>query len=253
LVGEASYEEMLLRVASQPCAAGDPSRTAEVVASERTRHPLSFLVTRIIQDGEGSIVWRATTDAQHDEAARFRHEALNIGLNGVLVAEALEGAASRFGLPDHDQLTAAFSTPLIPVEDAKVIAEAVELHHAARYTAAAHLLVPRLERIVRRTLRTVGQVVTDLPTGPRNRGGVKALGTLLNAAQGRLPEDLRVHLIALLTEPLAANLRNRIAHGLIDEVGREESAALIDAAARLRLLRTAPVGAPHDGLQLPDA
>jgi hypothetical protein len=239
LVGDASYEDALLRIASQPCAAGDPARTAEAVAAERTRHPLSFLVTRIVQDSEGSIVWRAMNDAQHDEAARYRHEAMAIGINGVLVSEALEGAASKFGLPDMDQLRATFTTPLIPAEDASLIAEALHLHHGGRYTAAAHLLGPRLERILRRTLRTVGHVVTDLPSGPRGRGGVKSLGTLLNAAQGRLPEDLRIHLIALLTEPLSANLRNRIAHGLVDEVGREESAALIDAAARLRLLRLA--------------
>jgi hypothetical protein len=156
----------------------------------------------------------------------------------------LEGAVSKFGLPDIDQLRATFTTPLIPAEDASLIAEALHLHHGGRYTAAAHLLVPRLERIIRRTLRTVGQVVTDLPSGPRSRGGVKSLGTMLNAAHGRLPEDLRVHLIALLTEPLSANLRNRIAHGLVDEVGREESAALIDAAARLRLVRPVPAATP---------
>lgn len=240
LVGEASYEEALVRIASQPVAAGDPDRTAGAVAAERTRHPLSFLATRIIQDSEGSIVWRATTDAQHDEAARYRHEAMGIGISGVLIAEALEGAASKFGLPEIEHLRTMFTTPFIPEEDASLIAEALHLHHASRYTAAAHLLVPRLERIIRRTLRMVGQVVTDFPTGPRGRGGVKSLGTLLNAAQGRLPEDLRVHLIALLTEPLSANLRNRIAHGLVAEVGREESAALIDVAARLRQLRAVP-------------
>lgn len=48
------------------------------------RTQMSFLVTRIVQDSEGSIVWRATNDAQHDEAARYRHEAMAIGINGVI-------------------------------------------------------------------------------------------------------------------------------------------------------------------------
>lgn len=247
LVGESSYEDCLARVGSHPCAAGDPQRTAVAIAGERARHPLSFLVTRIVQDNEGSVVWHATSDEQHDEAARHRHDAMAIGLSGVFVAEALDGAAERFGLPSIDALSEIFVTPLIPDEDARLIAESIHLHHGQRHAAAAHLLVPRLERIIRRTLRAVGQVVTDFPRGNR-RGGVKTLGTLLAGAEGRFPEDLRLHLTALLTEPLSANLRNRISHGLIAEIGRSESAVLVDAAARLRLLRVGvPESAPATG------
>ena len=239
LVGETSYEECLARIGSQPAAAGDQERTAAAVANERSGHPLSFLVTRVIQDVEGNVIWQASSDAEHDVAARYRQEALAISISGVFVGEALELAAQRFGLPSIEELTVAFMTPLIPEEDARLISEAIHLHHEQRYAAAAHLLVPRIERVVRRLLRELGQVVTDFPSANR-RGGVKGLGTLLAGAGGLLPEALRVHLIALLTEPLSANLRNRIAHGLVGDTGMGESAVLIDAVARLRLLRLSP-------------
>jgi hypothetical protein len=68
-------------------------------------------------------------------------------------------------------------------------------------------------------------------------GGVRSLGEILGALEGRLPTaGWRAHLQNLLSDPLGLNLRNVIAHGLRGEIGREDAALLIHAACFLRLL-----------------
>lgn len=65
---------------------------------------------------------------------------------------------------------------------------------------------------------------------------MKGLGELLSLLSGALPEPTRRYLKVLLVEVTGLNLRNRIGHGLDDEVARREAALLIQCACHLRLL-----------------
>jgi len=103
-----------------------------------------------------------------------------------------------------------------------------------------HLLLPRLEAILRGMARSLGLVIYREPRG-RDRGGVRTLGVLLSELIDFVDESWRRHLANLLTDELGYNLRNLVLHGLVPRVERVEAALLINAACYLRLLRAQPL------------
>ena len=84
------------------------------------------------------------------------------------------------------------------------------------FAIALHLLTPQIEACLRWNLRRRGHVTTRL-----NRDGFQEemdLNQLLagDAARDLLGDDLRFALQALLTSRFGFNLRNKLAHGLLD-------------------------------------
>jgi hypothetical protein len=84
------------------------------------------------------------------------------------------------------------------------------------FAVALHLLTPQIEAALRWNLRRRGHVTTRL-----NRDGFQEemdLNQLLSgdAARDLLGDDLRFALQALLTSRFGFNLRNKLAHGLLD-------------------------------------
>lgn len=73
---------------------------------------------------------------------------------------------------------------------------------------------------------------------PGDYGGVITLGAVLSKLRELDPnQEWLDYLQALLCEPLALNLRNGIAHGLIPRVGAVSAALLLHAACYLALLQ----------------
>ena len=77
-----------------------------------------------------------------------------------------------------------------------------------------------------------------LPTG-----GVHALRPLLDELGARLPPAMTRYPIAVLVDTYALNLRNRLAHGLVDELDEALYVVLFHAACVLAAVSEA-VGAP---------
>lgn len=115
------------------------------------------------------------------------------------------------------------------------IGKALEHFDTGDYDSAASVLAPRLERIVRGIATAIGLTVTRSPDRGGRPGGVKGLGQILSLLKPALPEESYRYLGALLSEATSLNLRNRIGHGLADEVSRYEAALLIHAVCHLRL------------------
>jgi hypothetical protein len=83
---------------------------------------------------------------------------------------------------------------------------------------AAHLLVPQVEHALRKIAGDIGLPVTK--AHPRMKGVSVAInmGDILSAAEilAALGENLTLHFQALYSDPRGLNLRNRMAHGLMD-------------------------------------
>lgn len=120
-----------------------------------------------------------------------------------------------------DLLTIVRESGIVPPDDAYLFA--LGLHHGfyGEYAVALHLLVPRIESIVRYHLRAAGVDTsridhdsTDMEVG---------LSALMNnpEAEQIFGEDLAYELRALLCGPLGPNLRNRVAHGLFSAAEAE--------------------------------
>jgi len=101
---------------------------------------------------------------------------------------------------------------------------AVERYLAGDLVSAIHLLVPRIEQIIRRILRKAGVNTTALLQGAMRE---RLLGELLRAQEAMevLSSPLARLLQATLSEEWGLNLRNRVAHGLINEAECSQSNA----------------------------
>lgn len=216
---------------------GDADRNRAFVQDLREQAPLQFIIPTVITNAQGRVVDRANTDEEHDRLALLQQESLRISLWGWLTQEILSRALAE--RPSHDELTAFFTTELVRPEIAERVATALDHYLDGRFDESAHLLVPRIEAIVRDLALAAGVPVAREPFGAEP-GGVATLGALLYGLGGRFDESWLRYLQNTLVEPGGLNLRNRICHGLLDQCGPLEAGILIHVACFLATLRVSP-------------
>ena len=232
-VGDDDIESALTRFGAY-VPTGDPEENRNYVERLMSAHPLQFLFTRITIGPENSLVRSTQGQDAQAEQALIDHEAQRASMFSLFAVDILDRIAVRYG-----RLASAaswFTCDLIDSSVAAKIARAIELYEAGDSDSSAAVLASRLERIIRRIAAAVGLTVTRSPDARGRTGGVKGLGELLGTLDGALHEPTRRYLRALLSEVTALNLRNRIGHGLDDEITQREAALLIHAACHLRLL-----------------
>jgi hypothetical protein len=164
---------------------------------------------------------------------------------GVFCAEALHRIGRRDDRPDRAALTDFLMTDFIDDETGERIARSIELYWDGEFDESAHVLIPRLERVVREMARQVGIPIVREPRPDREIGGVEMLGALLRDLEGAFADrGWHAYLLNLLADPLGLNLRNSIAHGLHGVVGAVDASLLIQAALRLAAMSITPVKDP---------
>jgi hypothetical protein len=201
------------------------------------RHPIRFLATGVLVGNENMAVRYLRTAEEHFDAQLRANEMMRIRLFGAaLLLPALDAIVARYGVPDPAAVAKALAGGAIDPLLAARFAAAIGQFFQGADDRAAHLIVPRLERGLRELARQVGVIVVREPSGPE-AGGVRPLGAILADLREILPEDWRRYFANLLTDELGINLRNRIAHGLVDEVQRQDAALLVHAVFALSLFR----------------
>ncbi len=159
------------------------------------------------------------------EVARSRIE-----LWGRYVSECLHRVSSARLEP------AWFDGPFVRRDVGQRFAEALRLFFAEDFDAAAHVLVPRLEAVIRRI--AIGYDIPALQIAYRSLGRIDYLPSLLDAFAEAVPPSAAwwKYMRLLLVDRYGAGLRNVLSHGLRSDLGfsetvsREEAAALIHAA-----------------------
>lgn len=231
-VGDDDLESALRRFGGH-IPTGSPDENLDFVRQLMRDHPLQYLFSRLTIGPENSLLREGGQDTAEEQALLDR-EVQRALMFASFAVEILDRIRDRYG-----PLAAAgkwFQGGVIDAPTADRIGRALELYDAGDFDSAGCVLTPRLERIVRTIASAVGLTVTRSPDRHGRAGGVKGLGELLGALEGRLEETTRRYLRALLTEVTGVNLRNRIGHGLVDLVTQMETALLIHAACHLRLL-----------------
>lgn len=236
IVGSDDYLAAIRRLASYGPPSGDPAHTEALVRQIAEDTPFLHLMPQTILGPEGSILRVTRSQEEAIQVGIPRQEATAISLTSFVLADALDRIRDRCGIPDEATLAAGLTTELITEPVARGIARGLIRHHSGDFDAAAHLLVPRVERGIRALARAIGIAVTTPPSGD-DPGGVRGLGVLLHDLRGRWPEPWRRYFMNLLVDPFGMNLRNSISHGLIDEADRPTSAILVHAAVHLTLLQ----------------
>jgi hypothetical protein len=221
---------------------GSNSDIDNEVDEQTAAHPIAGLFTQQLFTGEASTPVFIANDAESKRLmGRGRQRQIHADFHGsVLIAPMIDAAAEHHGRPTHEDLTAHFATELIGPERAERIARSLQLFWDGHYDDAAHIIVPRLEGMLRDLARINGATIVK-PAREGRFAGVIALNTVM-AKLRELYADApwSDYLEALLCDPLALNLRNNIAHGLAGRVGRSNAALLIQAACYMALFRDPP-------------
>ena len=121
---------------------------------------------------------------------------------------------------------------------ADALARALEHFHNRRYDEAAHVALPRVERLIRHIARSCGVVTTKRPT--KRVGGIRGLGEILADLRGDgdqiiLPEPVLTAAELTLVDPDSLNLRNNLLHGISDNVRAGDAALILQLGLALAL------------------
>jgi len=130
---------------------------------------------------------------------------------------ALEVLWMEHRLQEPDFLTLASQSPIVPKDRVRLFGKALFAGYDGDFATALHLLVPQIEQLVRHHLKCSGARTTTLDlNGLENELGLRALMDLRETEKVFGP-DLSFEIRALFCDPAGANLRNQIAHGLLDD------------------------------------
>lgn len=141
---------------------------------------------------------------------------LSIIVNGTIIP-ALDQIIMEHRITKDDMEALCFYSSIIPRSYNSSVANALWYGFERDFRTAIYLLCPQIENIIRQKLKSAGvnTTITD-ENGITQEIG---MGTLLNfdSATDLLGENLVFELRAIFTEALGPNLRNNIAHGLLDD------------------------------------
>ncbi len=242
VVGNDEVGLALARFGLQPPPGGSAEDLESQVRDLMAQAPLQFLVTQVlIGPDSATAIFRADDEAKTLRLAMARTRQQSASLWGQFAADALTSIQAHYGTPNKDAFTALFTTSLIDGETAERIGRAVELYWDGQFDESAHVLIPRLEAVIRKLARVVGIPIVHEPRANRDVGGLSTLGVLLSDLEGVIADEAwRVYLADLLVNPLSLNLRNQLLHGLQARASGSDAALLIHAACWLRLLGQRP-------------
>lgn len=198
-------------------------------ALERLRsHPLQALISATIMSGDGRVIAKrpgmslSGTPFEGDEVAIRAEMIRDYGiLLGIVVQgdiwPALEVLWLEHRLHEADFAGLASQSPIVPKDRVRLYGKALFSGYDRDFVTALHLLVPQVEHLVRYHLKQSGVKTTTLDAnGIENEVGLSALMDY--------PETEKIfganrsfEIRALFCDPFGPNLRNELAHGLLDD------------------------------------
>ena len=133
---------------------------------------------------------------------------------GILPALEALHAEHRFNERDFGSI--ASHSPIVPNDRAVMVGRGLYAGFNYDFAVAVHLLTPQIENIVRSHLRALGAQTRHMDKdGIENEVGLSSLMELPEAT--RIFGDLAFEIQTLYCEPTGFNLRNKLAHGLLND------------------------------------
>ena len=153
---------------------------------------------------------------------------------GIFVGIAVQGyiwPAQEILLLEHCLREAEFihlarQSPIVPIGRERLFGKALFAGYDRDFITALHLLVPQIEHLVRFHLKQAGVKTTTLDSnGIETENG---LSTLIDLPETEkiFGEDLSFEIKALFCDPSGPNLRNDLAHGLLDDQACQSAYAI---------------------------
>lgn len=215
----------------------DRKKIAEFSGKMLRQHPFQALFSATHISRDGRVVAKRAGMGFGDEkspdyqnalwAEMVKHYSMEIGL---IVQAQIWPALQAFSL-DHrireaDLIQLANQSPIVPRTRSRLVGKALFAGFERDFSTSLHLLVPQIENIVRWHLKGAGAKTTTLdPNGIENENGLSTIIELPEAA-AIFGEDLTFEIKALFCDSFGSNLRNEVAHGLIEYDSCESAASI---------------------------
>lgn len=135
-----------------------------------------------------------------------------------LIWPALTQLTSEHLFRENDFETIVREAPLVPKDRTRLFAKGLLAGYQFDFASALHLLVPQVENMVRQHMLDAGLPTTSIKDGVESESGLSALMAKAGVEELFSP-DLAFELRALFCGPIGPNLRNSVAHGLLDDGG----------------------------------
>ena len=204
------------------------ARMREVSEKMLREHPLQSLISATHMSRDGRVIAKRpgmgldNSDSDDTEAAIWaemvKQYSMELGLVVLgYIWPALEVLALEHRLRESDFVAIASESPIVPEGRERLFGKALFAGYEKDFVVALHLLVPQIEHMVRWHLKAAGIKTTNLDKdGVENENGLSALMELPEVMQ-IFGEDLSFELKALFCDAFGPNLRNVLAHGLLDD------------------------------------
>ena len=129
-------------------------------------------------------------------------------------------------LREADFVNLARQSPIVPIGRELLFGKALFAGYDQDFVTSLHILVPQIEHMVRYHLKQAGVQTTNLDSdGIENEIGLSSLMELPQTEE-IFGEDLSFEIKALFCGPFGPNLRNELAHGLLDDKACYSSGAI---------------------------
>lgn len=183
------------------------------------KSPEDFLLQMmpmVMKNEMGKVTGRQTSS----EDAMFRRAVYYQQIQAQVL---IEPARSQINLEHdvrvNDFLPIVANNPFVPQGREYIYAKGFHAGLTGDFLVSAHLLIPQIENSVRYLLNQRGVVTSSLDDqGIQNEKDINTL-LYLDEVKSIFSEDILFDLQGLLIKRFGSNLRNEMAHGLIDEDG----------------------------------
>ncbi len=203
------------------------SKLKEFAEKMLQEHPLQALFASTHLSRDGRVVAKrpgfgfGSVDSEEYRvtlwAEMVKHYSMEIGLiaQGQLLP-ALDTLLLEHRVREADLEYMVRNSPIVPAGRASLIAKGLFAGFERDLVSALHLLVPQVEHLVRWHLKAAGVKTTTLSLdGIETENGLSTLVDLPEVSS-IFGEDLAFELKALFCDAFGPNLRNEVAHGLLD-------------------------------------
>lgn len=200
----------------------------EQVLKNTREFPLSSLFSSQIMSAEGRVVAKAPGmgfgDAAGEEAEiALRHSMVRDFLQTVsLFVQGNVFPAHDVLLFEHrlivgDFMELARNSPVVPKDHAEIFGRALFAGYDRDWVNCIHLLAPQMEHLVRMQLKAVGAQTTTLSAdGIETENGLSTLIVMPEIKQV-FRDSLVFEIRSIFCDGFGPNLRNQVAHGLLDD------------------------------------
>lgn len=198
-------------------------------------YPLQSLFPAVFFGRDGRTIAKrpgmGDSAALSDDERLIRSEMINDYIMRVEIASRCICAAHEILLlehriQEHDFIDLSRQSPIVPIGRELLFGKALFAGYDQDFVTALHLLVPQIEHMVRVRLKQAGVQTIHLDSnGIENE---RSLSSLMDLPQTEkiFGSNLTFEIKALFCDPFGPNLRNELAHGLLDDGGCYSSPAI---------------------------